>query len=604
MHTDTRPRLVVLGLDGLPFSLARHLCAQGRTPNLARIAASPHASALAAELPDLSPVNWTSFYTASGPETHGVYGFTRFNVTTRQLSLADFSQVAAPTIFDRLGERGLTSRVINLPNTYPARPIPGMLVSGFVAHDLARAVHPPFLLGPLTGAGYKLEADTARGGSDPAHLLAELRVTLASRRAALRLLWPDLAWNLFVLVLTETDRLFHFLWDAVTDEGHPQHKACMEFLAEWDALLGEVLDLVKALSARDGRPVRLLALADHGFGPVRAEVDLNAWLRGQGLLRQVTPGGVERCHELDATTLHPDSAAFALDPGRIYLRTRRRFPDGTLDEAAGRHLAERLRRELMALTFEGAPVFRAVLTADEVYGPEVPGQGALGLATPGQTGPVLTGSGQIGSGQIGSGQIGSELGVAGATVAGPTSSGAGKLLLPGLGEPGPAVPEDGPPLRWAAPDLVCVPAYGLDLKAKWNRSQVFGLPEQYGRTGTHTPDDAFWYDSQPDGVAPVSVRDAGALVLRHFGLDAPERTVAYPAVLTGQPDWRGAKVAALGHGGMASGTAPGPPSASGPSGESGESGESGKSGKSGPSGPTHTDVSPAALSDSPAIRTR
>lgn len=556
MHTDTRPRLVVLGLDGLPFSLARHLCAQGRTPNLARIAASPNASALAAELPDLSPVNWTSFYTASGPETHGVYGFTRFNVATRHLSLADFSQVAAPTIFDRLGERGLTSRVVNLPNTYPARPIPGMLVSGFVAHDLARAVHPPFLLGPLTGTGYRLEADTARGGSDPAHLLAELRATLASRRAALRLLWPDLAWNLFVLVLTETDRLFHFLWDAVTGEGHPQHPACMEFLAEWDALLGEVLDLVKALSERDGRPVRLLALADHGFGPVRAEVDLNAWLRGQGLLRQVTPGGVEQCHELDAATLHPDSAAFALDPGRIYLRTRRRFPDGTLDDATGQRLAERLRRELMELTFEGAPVFRAVLTADEAYGPEVPGQGALGQI----------GSGQIGSGQTGSGQIGAT--------------------------PGPFVPsapEDGPPLRWAAPDLVCVPAYGFDLKAKWNRSQVFGLSRQYGRTGTHTPDDAFWYDSQPDGVAPVSVRDAGALVLRHFGLDAPQRAVAYPAALTGQADWRGAQASALGQGGVASSAAPGP---------------SGESGESGPPGVSQTEVSPAALSGSTAIIAR
>ncbi|WP_243838199.1 alkaline phosphatase family protein [Nitratidesulfovibrio liaohensis] len=519
MHTDTRPRLVVLGLDGLPFSLARHLCAQGRTPNLARIAVSPNASALAAELPDLSPVNWTSFYTAAGPEAHGVYGFTRFNVATRQLSLADFSQVAAPTIFDRLGERGLTSRVINLPNTYPARPIPGMLISGFVAHDLARAVHPPFLLGPLTGAGYRLEADTARGGSDPAHLLAELRATLASRRAALRLLWPDLAWNLFVLVLTETDRLFHFLWDAVTDEGHPQHPACMEFLAEWDALVGEVLDLVKALSERDGRPVRLLALADHGFGPVRAEVDLNAWLRGQGLLRQVTSGGVEQCHELDAATLHPDSAAFALDPGRIYLRTRRRFPDGTLDDATGQRLAERLRRELRALTFEGAPVFRAVLTADEAYGPEVPGQGALGQDTAGSGAPGQAGFGQGATGQrVGTGQ--------------PVASPAPDAFACG----------DGPPLRWAAPDLVCVPAYGFDLKAKWNRSQVFGLPRQYGRTGTHTPDDAFWYDSQagqPGIDAPVSVRDAGALVLRHFGLDAPPRTVAYPAILAGQADWRG-----------------------------------------------------------------
>lgn len=474
MHTDTRPRLVVLGLDGLPFSLARSLCAQGRTPHLARIAASPRASALAAELPDLSPVNWTSFYTATGPETHGVYGFTRFNVATRQLSLADFSQVAVPTIFDRLGERGLTSRVINLPNTYPARPIPGMLVSGFVAHDLARAVHPPFLLGPLAGARYLLEADTARGGADPEHLLAGLRATLSSRRAALRLLWPDLGWNLFVLVLTETDRLFHFLWDAVADAGHPLHPACMEFLAQWDALVGEVLDLTRALSAHDGRPVRLLALADHGFGPVRAEVDLNAWLRERGLLRQITPGGVERCGESDAATLHPDSAALALDPGRVYLRTRRRFPDGTLDDAAGQRLAERLRRELPQLTFEGTPVFRAVLTADEVYGPETPGQSSAG-----------------------------------------------------------------PPMRWAAPDLVCVPAYGFDLKAKWNRAQVFGLPEQYGRTGTHTPDNAFWYDSQPDDTAPVSVRDAGAAVLRHFGLDVPPRTPGYPLLLAEQRTWPG-----------------------------------------------------------------
>ncbi|MEG6504633.1 alkaline phosphatase family protein [Nitratidesulfovibrio sp. 1201_IL3209] len=564
MHTDTRPRLVVLGLDGLPFSLARHLCVRGRTPNLARIAASPNASALAAELPDLSPVNWTSFYTASGPETHGVYGFTRFNVATRRLSLADFSQVAAPTIFDRLGQRGLTSRVVNLPNTYPARPIPGMLVSGFVAHDLARAVHPPFLLGPLAGAGYRLEADTARGGSDPAHLLAELRATLASRRAALRLLWPDLAWNLFVLVLTETDRLFHFLWDAVIGEDHPLHPACMDFLAEWDALVGEVLDLVKALSARDGRPVRLLALADHGFGPVRAEVDLNAWLRGQGLLRQVTPGGVEQCGELDSATLHPDSAAFALDPGRIYLRTRRRFPDGTLDDAAGRHLSERLRHELMELTFEGTPVFRAVLTADEAYGPEVPGQGALGQCAPGQA------------------------------ASGPGAAG----HVFGAGEPATtSAHADGPPMRWAAPDLVCVPAYGFDLKAKWNRTQIFGLPEQFGRTGTHTPDDAFWYDSQPDGSAPVSVRDAGAAVLRHFGLDAPPRSVGYPAALTGQASWRGRV------------SAPGGPDSSAK--DSSGIAPSGNDAAADPPDPAdaapnlpHSTLSPASLSDSHIIRAR
>lgn len=447
--------MVVLGLDGLPLSLARTLCASGVTPNLARLVTSPHTRTIEAELPELSPVNWTSFYTASGPEAHGVFGFTRIHAASYAISLADFTQVAMPTIFDRLGERGLTSRVVNLPNTYPARAIPGMLVSGFIAHDLALAVHPPFLLGPLAGAGYRLEADTSRGVSDPRHLLAELRVTLESRRAALRLLWPDLAWDLFVFVLTETDRLFHFLWDAVVDGTHPLHEECMDVLARWDGVLGEALDLAEKLPG----DARLMVLADHGFTGLVTEVDINAWLRAEGYLHLAPVDGrlqagmhgagaapavpvvpaVDGGNELDGSRILPHSSAFALDPGRIYLHTRKRFAHGSLTETQGCALAARLRDGLLRLTYEGRPVLRDVLLADALY--------------------------------------------------------------------------DGP-MRAIAPDLVCVPHEGFDLKAKFNRFGVFG---HFGRTGTHTVGGAIFHDST--GARPATVRDAGAEVLAHFGIE-------------------------------------------------------------------------------------
>lgn len=435
MHNDARQRMVVLGLDGLPLDLARDLCAAGRTPHLSRIVNAAGTRTIEAELPELSPVNWTSFYTAAGPEEHGVFGFTRINAATYALSLADFTQVRVPTLFDRLGETGFTSRVVNLPNTYPARPIPGMLVSGFVATDLARAVHPPFLLGPLAGAGYRLEADTSRGGDDPAHLLVELRATLESRRKALRLLWPDLAWHLFVFVLTETDRLFHFLWDAVTDVANPLHGPCMDVLALWDTVIGEVLDLVAALPGG----ARLMVLADHGFTRLVTEVDINTWLRQEGLL-QLAPAGptADAGMELDATRILPGSGAFALDPGRIYLHTRRRFARGGLSDAEGAALAVRLRESLLGLTYAGRPVLRDVLTADALY--------------------------------------------------------------------------DGP-CRDIAPDLVCVPHEGFDLKAKFNRPAVFGT---FGRTGTHSVHGGIFHDSE--GGAPHRLRDAGGLVLEHFGL--------------------------------------------------------------------------------------
>jgi len=78
-----RRRMAVLGLDGLPLSLARELGAA--LPNIGRLAQG--AVSVRAELPELSPVNWTSFYTGEGPETHGIYGFSRMDPASYRLDV-------------------------------------------------------------------------------------------------------------------------------------------------------------------------------------------------------------------------------------------------------------------------------------------------------------------------------------------------------------------------------------------------------------------------------------------------------------------------------------------------------------------------------------
>lgn len=476
-HIDSQSpsRLVILGLDGLPYSLACALCQEGHTPNLARLMGpnqkhshntAPYVGSMQAELPELSPVNWTSFYTGEGPEEHGIFGFTRIHSTTYELSLADFSQVQVPTIFDKLGGHGYTSRIINLPNTYPARGLnysqlstlqPSnnancMMISGFVAHDLPRAVFPPFLMGPLMANGYKLEADTSRGGRDPYYLLQELRATLASRRAALHLLWPDLAWHCFVFVLTETDRLFHFLWDAVVDKHHAMHTPCMDFLKEWDALIGEVLDLIDTLNASQTKSLstpqktRLMVMADHGFTGLETEVDLNVFLQDEGYLFLAPSSPISsQTHnlisprvlpELDASRILPTSLAFALDPSRIYLHTRERFARGHISQAEASSLIPILREKFLRITYQGRPVLKAVHLGQELY------QGSY---------------------------------------------------------------------QGIAPDLVCEAHAGFDLKAKFDRTTLFG---HFGRTGTHTVHDAFFYDS--NGFKAERVRDVGRAVLEHF----------------------------------------------------------------------------------------
>lgn len=431
---DERTRLVILGVDGLPLELAQQLCAQYPElfPNLTRVL--PEATSVQAELPELSPVNWSSFATGCGPEEHGVLGFTRLDPASYAIQIADTTWLRTPTIFERLGEQGLVSRVLNLPNMYPARPIRGMMVAGFVAPELSRAVFPPFLAGQLASMGYRIEADTDKGRHDPDFLLAELRTTLAGRRKALELFWGDLAWDVLVFVLTETDRLFHFHFPALTSADDMLHRPCLEFMAMWDAAIGDLLDRYEALP----EPKRLLVLADHGFGELEQELDLNVWLKGQGLLHCNTSA-----HELDASAILPETKAFALDPGRVFLHDQRFGRGRVFSPAARESTLAHIREGLMSLRHEGRAVMQSVRTGGELY--------------------------------------------------------------------------PGAPDSLQLPDLIFTPAPGFDLKAKFDRSELFG---RFGRRGTHRPEGAFFYDSQ--GAQPERMRDVGRLILKHFDIQQPE----------------------------------------------------------------------------------
>ena len=359
MH-ESRSRLVILGLDGLPYSLAQTLCRTGRLQNLASLVFSSNSRAIRAELPELSPVNWASLITGRNPGGHGIFGFSRIDPATYSLSLTDSSALLAPSIFERLGEKGMISKVINLPGAYPAKPLNGMMVAGFVAHDLASAVYPPFLAPILAAQGYQLEADTTRGSSDPDYLLSQVRATLRARARALELFWPDLTWDLFMLVLTETDRLFHFFYPAAANPEHALHEAFLEFFAEWDRLIGQILDRYESLPG----PKRLVVLADHGFTQCRTEVDLNAWLISQGLLKLKAWGA----GEFDSQVMAPhETAAFALDPGRIYINIKERFARGVFHQYVAETLKAEIQEALLGLSFEGEPVMAAVHDSREIY---------------------------------------------------------------------------------------------------------------------------------------------------------------------------------------------------------------------------------------------
>ena len=65
--------------------------------------------------------------------------------------------------------------------------------------------------------------------------------------------------------------------------------------------------------------------------------------------------------------IHGRSRAFALDPNRIYLNYKNRFPKGSVERSARKALKEEIAAKLLKLEYQGRRVVRQVFFADRVY---------------------------------------------------------------------------------------------------------------------------------------------------------------------------------------------------------------------------------------------
>lgn len=357
-----RPRVFVFGLDGTPCSWLRAETAAGRLPNLGALFRSSSLVSMRSSLPAVSSTAWTTFLTGRDPGGHGAFGFMDCRPDSHELSFPDLRQVTAPTIWDVLGFHGKRSVLLNVPGTYPARPVPGVLVSGFVAPSLDRSVHPLRLLPRLKAMGYRIDLDNwASRGSFEA-LEADLFATFERRVETIRMLLAEEPWDLFVAVLTETDRLYHFLWNAMAAGEERAVDLFYRFHARVDDLAGWLLDNLPV-------GTELIALSDHGFATAHSDVFTNAWLRDRGYLAFDTdePKGL--------TAIDPRSTVFSLDPGRFYVNRAGSRPRGSVPPERVAELVQRLVDDLAGLRdpATGELAYDRLLRREEAYhGPFAP----------------------------------------------------------------------------------------------------------------------------------------------------------------------------------------------------------------------------------------
>lgn len=360
-----KKRVFVLGLDGVPYSLLQDLADGNIMPTMKSLIDSGRLHKMKASLPEISAVSWTDFMTGSNSGTHGIFGFTDLKPDTYDLLFPNFLDLQTKTFWDTLGDKKKRSIVINQPSTYPAREINGILISGFVAIDLAKAVYPPTIRASLDKLDYQIDIDTMKSREDPEFLWKDLYRTLDRRINTLNLFWKQ-DWDYFEFVITGTDRLQHFLWNAYKDTENPHHKKFLDYYRRIDQVIGHIVNSFRQLNNSDEG---LYLLSDHGFTGIKQEVYLNVWLEQQGYLR-FDSSPPESLGEISST-----SRAFAMDPNRIYLNLKDKFPKGCVNPSDKDAVKKEIAENLKKLEWDGNKVVRKVFDAQQVYNGPLVDQG-------------------------------------------------------------------------------------------------------------------------------------------------------------------------------------------------------------------------------------
>jgi predicted AlkP superfamily phosphohydrolase/phosphomutase len=352
-------RVVVIGLDGVPYSFATRLVREGRMPNLARIFQAGTLRPLTSTWPFVSSVAWSSFMTGCNPGKHNIYGFVDRRLNTYNVFLPTSETMRAEPIWTTLSRAGKRVGVMNVPVTYPPREVNGLMVSCFLSPSLEKATYPRELSGRLQQMGYKIDADAAIARTSKSAFMQELLDVLAHRAQAMLTLMDEEPWDFFMSHIMETDRLHHFFWEYMEANDPVWASAFYAFYERLDALLGQVWE-------RLSDDITLIILSDHGFCTIRQEVYLNYYLRERGWLQLQPQDG----RSPTLANIAPESRAYSLDPGRIFINLEGREPRGSVRPGPEyEQMCEELTAEMLDLRDpeSGEKIVERVYRREEIY---------------------------------------------------------------------------------------------------------------------------------------------------------------------------------------------------------------------------------------------
>ena len=275
-----KKRVLAIGLDSADFRIVEWLLSNDRLSNIRSIF-GVNLKELASTIPPNTAPSWTSMFTGVNPGKHGVYYFRNLD-TGRLLSSKD---VKMPYIWDRLTAVGVKSIIVNVPLTYPVKPMNGIMIAGLHASSAnPQSVYPARLVEKVR-QNYAFDIFDIEWSNSFLRDEANAHKTFLDGDLRRTDFFIDLIseedWQLAVIVLTSLDRIQHLYWDSSASKGlgstSPVVQNAYEFM---DLLVGKIVKRSRELG-----DVMTFVVSDHGFERKDITVSVNDILEDASLLR-------------------------------------------------------------------------------------------------------------------------------------------------------------------------------------------------------------------------------------------------------------------------------------------------------------------------------
>ncbi len=344
-------RAVIIGLDGVPYDLITDLASRDIMPYTGELLKEGNITKARTSLPPNSAVSWSSIFTARNPGEHGIYGFTDFLEGSYTVAYHHSMRLKTQPFWQKNHDKRTV--IINLPATYPPQALNGVHISGFVSPQLDRAIYPKEKAGLLETSGYMVDVTAPFVESEIPTFLKELSLALEKRVEVGKKLLKK-KWDITFFVVTGTDRIGHYLWDAYRNKRNQYHDDFIAYFRKVDAAIHGIVEELPEDTA-------LMMLSDHGMAASGTAFNLNTLLKEEGYLM------VEDKPEINYNAVKKTTKAFASETNKIHLNIENRFPRGSVKATDRIDLEDEIKDLLTSVRLGGRRIVKSVYTREEIF---------------------------------------------------------------------------------------------------------------------------------------------------------------------------------------------------------------------------------------------